>query len=383
MSDTPEVIPQAPEPAAFPTGEALLAAFDSAKPYQPTPAPEPFAAPVAATPAAPADPTPAATPAAAPVVAPEPTPAPAAPDYAAYLKETFGVDAPEALKEKLTLAEQAEALKANQRTAQDVAFEKLLADPNAATAFVRLQTTDFKTLPARELLAAEYAHKHPELPAELARLEADLEYNAKYAAAEFEDAEDPETKTAKLRLDYATKSALATMDKAKEDARQSVLAAAKPAEAEGPTPEQVAAEEARVAAWQSGVEAITAAPAVDLAYTVDGQQIKLSFDNKAPGFQEALTDPYGWLYKQICPTGDNSKPNISRLAEIVALATQTDTALKNTLAVGKSSVGAVLPLTEAVNPVPGAPQAPLAGGKTIEQAILEASQASRSRGAQY
>lgn len=368
MSEVSAPLTQDTDPLAGMSTADLAGAFASAKPVDLTAPPVAPVEPVA--PAAPAAP---ASENAAPPVAPdapaapvEPV-APAAPDYAAYLRDTFGVEQPDAIKTALEAAKEVEALRTNQRTPEDIALQALIADPSKGAAYLKLQTTDYKTLPTRDLLAAAYAHDHPELPAELAEIEAELEYNAKFAAAEFEDETDPTVKAAKLRLNYATQTALAKMEGAKEAARTAVVRQAAPVEAEGPSEES----QAQSAAWVAGVDAITAAAATEIVYNVDGSDIKLAFDNKNPAFREAALDPVAWLTKQLRPTGKYQETNYDRLAEIVALLTQPDVLAKNAYAAGKASLGAVVPLSQAVNPVPNAPQAP-----ATEQSVVEAFRAS-------
>lgn len=356
MLEETETLTQAPEaPVADTSAADLAAAFANAQPHNPNAQPAPVeAAPVEAEPAAtaPAEPVAAAPEAEAPT--------PATVDYAAYLKENFGVEAPEAIKTALATAKEAESFKANQRTAQDVAFEKLLADPKAANQYVKLQSTDFTALAEKnpqKLLALAYAHANPDMPAELAKVEARLEYEAKYGAASFDDPDDPQVQAAKLRLDYATKTAVATMEGAKTASREAVLNQATPM-ADGPTPEQTLAEETRVANWTKGVDDIINAPSLEIEYQVDGKPLKLAFDHQTPSFKEAMLDPSAWVFKQICPDGDPSKPNLDRWAVIVALAEQTDTMLKNAMQAGKAQVGAHIPMSLAVNPATSAPQAP-------------------------
>lgn len=356
MSEEISAPPVAPDPLSF-SPDALKAAFADAKPVDFSAPAEPAAPVQPVAPVAPATPAAPEAPATNPVAPTEPvapaTPAAPAVDYAAYLREQFGVEQPDAIKTALEAAKEIETLRGNQRTPADLALAELVADPAKGAAYLKLQTTDFKTLPAKELLAIAYAHEHPELPAELAAIEAELEYDAKYAAAEFEDADDPQAKAAKLRLDYAKNSALTKMEQAKEAARTAVLSTTPQAE----QPDAEAA--ARSGHWVQGVEAITAAPATEIAYTVDGQEVKLAFDNKSDAFKQAALDPVKWLTDQIRPTGKYQETDYDRLAEIVALLTQPDTLVKNAYAAGKASLGAVIPLDKQVNPAPAAPQSPV------------------------
>lgn len=341
-------------PAVEHSAEAIAAAFASPQPYNPTPASEP----VAAAPVEVVPPIEAAVPAPTPAVAVAPeTVTPQAPDYAAWLKEQ---ELPEDVAVIKTALQTAEALKANQRTAQDVAFEQLLADPAKAVQFVKLQTTDFTALSPRELLSAAYAHAHPDLSPEVAAIRAKREYEAEYSAAEFDDADDPAVQEAKVLLNAAVQSAVQTMEGAKTAAREAVLSKATPT-AEGPSEADTKAEadaKANGEAWFQGVENVINAEKLSLAYDLDGQPITLDFDHKTPAFKEAMLNPQEWLFKEVCPTGDPKAPNLDRLAEIVALVQQTDVMLKNAAAHGQSRLGAVIPLTQAVNPIPNAPQAP-------------------------
>lgn len=375
MSEIAEPITQAPEPIADLSPEVVAAAFAEQKPYNPNPEPAPVAAPEA----------PAVVPAAdAPPVAPTPAvvptePATSAPDYAAWLKSQELPEDVTVIKTALQTAAEAETLRANQRTAQDVALAKLFEDPNAGAQYVKLQTTDFNALPDRELHAAAYAHKHPGLPAEVAAIRARREYDAEFAAAEHEDPDDQDVQEAKVLRAAARAEELQTMEQAKTAARDAVLAKATPT-AEGPSEAETQAriaEEARATKWATGVEDIVSAPSLEIAYTVDGQELKLAFDHKAPAFKEAMLDPAKWLFGQVCPDGNPENMNLDRLAEIVALSTQTDTILKNTLSAGKASLGPVIPLTTAVNPLPNAPQAP-GNQMTIEEAFAQAKSVSRN-----
>ena len=377
MADNAEPITQVPDaPAAEPSAEAISAAFDNPQPYNSAPEPTQVA-PVEVAPA----PIEAANPAPTPDVAVVPeSVAPITPDYSAYLKETFGVEAPEALKEKLT---QAEAFKANQRTPQDVAFEKLMSDPVAAVQYVKLQSTDYNALSDRALHAAAYAHAHPELKPDVAQIRARREFDAEYAAAEFPDDEDPEAQEAKVLVADMRVQSLQTMEQAKTAAREAVLTKATPL-AEGPTVEQQAAQQLREAhtqAWTKGVENVINAESLALAYNVDGQEVKIAFDPKNAEYQAFVQDPIGWIEKAVGYDPQNpSATNFDRVAEMGAWLTQRDVMLKNTLAVGKSSLGAVIPLNTAVNPVSAAPQAPRAD-LSIEEAFAQA--APRSRNTNY
>lgn len=380
MSDQPEVIAAAPEaPADF--GDVdFAAAFASAQPYNPSAEPTQPASVEAD----------AVTASSASVAGEVPSQAPAAvgsaataPDYAAYLRESFGGAESDAIKAALENAGQNEAYKANQRTAQDVALAKLFEDPKAGADFVRLQSTDFTALSDRELHAAAYAHAHPELKPDVATIRARREYDAEYAAADFDDADDPVVQEAKVLLADARAQALVTMENAKTAARQAVLTAATP-EAEGPTAEQVqaqAAQEAHGTAWVNGIENVINAPSLELAYQVDGQEVKLAFDHKNAAFQEFMEAPAQWLEKAIGFDPKNpTATNFDRLAEIGAWLTQPDVMLKNTLSVGKSSLGAVIPLNAAVNPIPNAPQA-TGGEMTLEDAFRQA--AAKGRNTSY
>lgn len=377
MADNAEPITQVFDaPAAEPSAEAISAAFDNPQPYNSAPEPTQVA-PVEVAPA----PIEATNPAPTPDVAVVPeSVAPVTPDYSAYLKETFGVEAPEALKEKLT---QAEAFKANQRTAQDVAFEKLMSDPVAAVQYVKLQSTDYNALSDRALHAAVYAHTHPELKPDVAQIRARREFDAEYAAAEFPDDEDPEAREAKVLVADMRAQSLQTMEQAKIAAREAVLTKATPL-AEGPTVEQQAAQqlqEAHAQAWTKGVENVINAESLALAYNVDGQEVKIAFDPKNAEYQAFVQDPIGWIEKAVGYDPKNpSATNFDRVAEMGAWLTQRDVMLKNTLAVGKSSLGAVIPLNTAVNPVSAAPQAPRAD-LSIEEAFAQA--APRSRNTNY
>lgn len=378
MSEIAEPIPQVAEAPVADTSQAdLVAAFASATPYnsnaEPAPvatAPVPAPAPVEAT-----NPAPVA-------VAPESVAPTAAPvDYAAWLKEQELPGDVAEIKAALATAREAQALKANQRTAQDVAFEKLLSDPAAATAFVKLQSTDFTAMPAKELLAAKYALDHPELSPEVAAIRARREYDAEYAAADFDDPDDPAVQEAKVLLNAATQQAIKTMEVAKNAAKEAVLTAAAP-KAEGPSEAEVQAETQRAANWVQGVDGIVNAPSLELEYQVDGQTLKLAFDHQTPAFKEAMLDPNKWFFDQICPGGDVSKPNLDRLAEIVALTMQPDVLLKNAIATGKASLGAVISLDKTVNPAPNAPQGP-ASEMSLLDAFRQSVSANQSRNNSY
>lgn len=376
MSDTPEPIAPVEDAPAF-SEEQLSAAFDNATPVAQAPAPEPFAPEpvVALTPAVEA-PAPVAPVAAA--VEPDAVVPPqvAAPDYAAYLKEQFGVEAPEALKEKLT---QAETAAANQRTAQDVAFAQLLADPAKAVEFVKLQSTDFKALSPQELHAAEYAHKHPELSARLAASEAAIKFEKKYGAAAFDDPDDPAVEAAKLRLDHDTQARVAKMEGLKTTTRDALVGAAKPVEAEGPTPEQVAAQKEHNDKWMAGVDSITTSAGVDVVYNVAGKDYTVSLDNQTPEFKEAVLDPMQWLANTVQPNG---KPDFDTLALVISSYMNREKTFTTGFEAGKASLGAVIPMTNAVNPNPGAPQAPV-GGMTLEEAFAQAAPRGGGRNNQY
>ena len=374
LSDFDSQVSAAPDPLATFSADDLSAAFANASTgaYSGPPAETDVADAAAAPPAPVADAAPATNETAAP--APE---APA-PDYAAYLRDTFGADTPDTIKSAMQTAREADTLRANQRTSEDVALRALLEDPAKAQQFFSLQHTDFKTLPARELLAAKYAHDHPELPAELAALEADMEYDAKYAAAEFDDPDDPQVRTAKLRLSYAEQAARTTMEQAKADAKTAVLRPNTPEKAEGLSEEEKVRQNEF---WMKGVEGITGAGALDLSYDVDGTEVKLSFDNKNAAFQQAMLSPMEWLANEVQPGADPAATNYDRLAEIVALATQAPTLVKNAFAAGKASLGAVIPLSRAVNPAPAAPQGPVSGGMDLAEAMRQASM--RPAGNQY
>ena len=60
--------------------------------------------------------------------------------------------------------------------------------------------------------------------------------------------------------------------------RAAVLRQAEPAGAEGPSAEELARLDAE---WLQGVETVTGAEALEIAYDVDGQEVKLAFDNHA------------------------------------------------------------------------------------------------------
>lgn len=367
-----EVAPAPEAPVAESPAVDLVAAFANAQPHQPN---APFA-PVAEPPVE--APVEAVAPAAVePIAAVEAPVAPAevAFDYAGWLKSQ---ELPEDVAAIKTALQSGATAQANQRTAQDVAFGKLLADPHAASAYLKLQTTDFTALSDRELHAAAFAHAHPELKPEVAAIKARREFEAEYAAAEFDDADDPQVQEAKVLSANMRTDALATMEGAKTASRESVLTAATPT-ADGPTPAQVQAEEARAAHWVQGVAGIVNAPSLELEYQVDGQALKLAFDHKDPAFNAALLDPNKWFFEQICPGGDASKPNFDRLAEMYALTMQPDVLLKNAIAHGKAQIGAHIPMNVAVNPAPNAPQTPTAFDGTHDNRVAAALRSEMAR----
>lgn len=381
--ESAEIATAAPEAPTY-TAEALQAAFSQAQPVssQPEPAFEPTFAPAPVGVAPVSDP---ANPAPTPVVAIASESAPLAgvqPDYAGWLKSQELPDDVAVIKSALETAKQAETFKANQRTAQDVAFEQLMSDPVKAVQFVKLQSTDFAALAPRELLAAKYALDHPELAPNVAAIMARREYDNNYAAAEFEDPDDQTVQDAKVLLDAAIKSAGAAMEAAKTTARESLIAAAKPTRAEGPTPEQAAAETKRANDWVAGVDSIAGATALELEYTIDGQAVKIAFDNQSPAFKAAALEPMQWLADQVKPDGPDGRTDFDRLAVLIASASQTETLVKNAFAAGKASLGAVVPLDKAVNPVPNAPQAPT-GELSMADAIRQAVAAQNGRSSQY
>ena len=358
MADNAEPLTQAPEaPQADYSADTLAAAFANAQPYNHNAEPAPVAVPEPAViPADAAHPAPAAP---AVAIATESAPlAEVQPDYAGWLKSQ---ELPEDVAAIKTALQTTDALKANQRTPQDLAFEKLMSDPYAAVQFVKLQSTDYNTLSDRELHAATYAHAHPELKPDVAQIRARREYDAEYAAAEFDDPEDPAVAEAKVLVADMRAQAIQTMEGAKTAAREAVLANATP-QAEGPTAEQAqvqALQEAHAQAWDQGVANVSNGEPLQLEYDVDGQKVALAFDTKNPAYVEFMAGPMQYLEKLVSFDPQNPKAtDFDKLAEIGAWLTQRDVMLKNTLAVGKSSLGAVIPLSQAVNPISGAPQAP-------------------------
>lgn len=332
-----------------------MAAFANAQPAE-----SPGYAPAPAAQEAPAAEVLSEAPEAAAEIAALPVEAAAAPgvDYAAYLREQFGMEAPEAIKTALETAKEAETLRGNQRTPEDLAFRKLFEDPRAGAAYLRLQHTDFSTLPDRELHAATYAHTHPELTPEVAAIRARREYEAEYAAASFDDPDDPAVAEAKVLVADMRTQALQTMEQAKQAASAAVRSSA-PLAAEGPSVDELAAQAAeveRTTHWTQGVEQIVGAPSLEIEYTVDGQPVKLAFDNKSAAYKDAMLNPFEFIAKQVQPTGDWKQSNFDRMAEIIALITQPEVLAKNAYAAGRASLGAVIPLDRAVNPAPGAPQ---------------------------
>ncbi|GAC1596785.1 MAG: hypothetical protein NVS3B25_21380 [Hymenobacter sp.] len=131
------------------------------------------------------------------------------------------------------------------------------------------------------------------------------------------------------------------------------------------------------------MESVTAADGLDLAYNVDGKEVKLAFDNKNPAFKQAMIDPIGWLNQQLRPDGNPAHTNYDRLAEIVAMATQADVLVKNAYAAGKASLGAVIPLDRAVNPVPATPAGPSAEPTSLAEAFRQAASRNAPRLTQY
>lgn len=347
--------PQAPEtaPASQGLGEGARAAFAAR-----IPAKEP--APVAVSPAATPEPAPVA-----------PTPAPVAPQtapYGEFMKE-LGYESPEALKARLEATKDYdptafEQLKANQRDDHDVAVRNLLADPAKARAYFDLQTLKPEELAVgtidqqRDLLFEKYKLDNPTMSAKLAALEFEDEYEQKFALADSDETADPAVVRAKERLAHAVSQAVPTVKAAQDAAKVALLP--KPAEAQGPTPEQQAA---ATAEWLKGIDVVLTTP-IEQTVQVDGKPVKVVFDGKDAGLKDFLSTPEEFLTKLLhqtaFPDGADKPANMAGLAQLYGRLVQPDAIAKAAADAARAAIGAHVPLTTLTNPAPDAPQ-PLPG----------------------
>jgi len=348
--------PQAPEtaPASQGLGEGARAAFAAR-----TPAEEP--APVAVSPAATPEPAPVA-----------PTPAPVAPQaapYGEFVKE-LGYESPDALKARLEATKDYDPtafaqLKANQRDDYDKAVRDMLADPEKARAYFDLQTLQPDALATgtpeqqRELLFTHYKLQNPELNGRLAVLGFNKVYDAKYGLMNSEDPDDAEdAEFAKLQYEADIKRAAPAVKTAQETAKVAMLP--KPAEAQGPTPEQ---QTAAAAEWLKGIDAVLTTP-IEQTVQVDGKPVKVVFDGKDAGLKDFLSTPEEFLTKLLhqtaFPNGADKPANMAGLAQLYGRLVQPDAIAKAAAEAARAAIGAHVPLATLSNPAPDAPQ-PLPG----------------------
>ncbi|UYZ60094.1 hypothetical protein [Hymenobacter latericus] len=336
------------ENQSLPTAEPSLAdAFRNAVPVGQA-APAPAQTPEVSAPAADAAAIAPGTVDSAPqAVAPAEPAAPQAPafDEAAYLREKFGVETPAALAERLKAAEEAQTLK--QQLAEENALRKWVHDnPQEARAYFELQSTDFEAMDTKEVLRAKFLHDNPGLTGRLAEVKFEREFATKYGAADFDDPDSIEAEEARLMLDYDGTQARAAMNTIKEEAKQKLPAPATPAES-GPSAEEVAQYEAN---WISGVEQ-SIAEDLDIEFPTDGDQtisVKLTKDDLAI-LKDQMLDPIGSLQAEVVKDGQNDFSALLRRS-IGGNPQVMKVALQRAFEAGKKSVGAVIPMSTAVNP---------------------------------
>lgn len=349
-----------------PMSEGLRAAFANPQSGSPEPPPEPVQAPAATEqPAAPASSPSPAAPA---------SPSVPATDYAPWLKETFGVETPEALKEKLTLAEQAETLKANQRDAHDIAIRQMLTtEPEKAEAYFALQRVNADALATgtpeqqRRLLFESYKVANPALTGRLAELGFNKEFTAKYALMDSDDPDEAEdAEFAKLQYQSDLSKAVPAIKSAQEAAKIAVLPTA---EANGPTKAEL---EAFDLAWLNDVEATLKAP-VGQSFQVEGVDVNVDYEAN-PTLKDALVGQLDFvrehLTKVLYPNGVNAPADHAALARTMGSLLQPDAIAKAAFAAGKASVGAHVPMERLVNPAPDAPQPGASGGEPDRASVL-------------
>ncbi|GAA4391848.1 hypothetical protein [Hymenobacter koreensis] len=365
MEDTtPDFTPDTPQPN--PVAEAFAAAARGEAPAEPAPTPAVSAPAVSETVAVePGTAEPVAE--TAPVVAPV--------DYAAWLKEQVGVEDVTVLKSQLQLAQEAEAFKANQRDAQDVALRQWVADkPAEAAAYFQLQAQDFAKLAEddpREVMLQAFQARNPAMPADIALDEFVLEFARKFPNLSFEDADNPDFQRDQRRLGFAAQQDAAYMQEQQQAAKIAALPQAAPP-TEGPSAED---QQKNIDAHLQAVDAYFAQPA-EIEFSIDGAAVKVGVEN-TPATKAFMDDYVGGLQAFLFP--DGQQLSLDRVAALAAFATDPDGFAKHLYTAGKSAVGPSVPMGQLVNSAPAA-SASAAGGPTNSAAVAEAFRQLQERG---
>jgi hypothetical protein len=320
----------------------MVAAFANASATPPAPVEQPISAPApevsapAAPEAAAVEPGTAPDPAAvAPAVAPT---APAEPDYAAWVKQTYGVE-PDAVKAALDA--QPKLTELEKQVQEAAAIRELLSDPAKARAFVELTGTDFKAQVNDEpkaVLFAKFKADNPHYNGQAAQIRFEREFAAKYPGFGYEDTDSEAHREDALLVKEDATVAAEFMTGKQAEARKALEAPATAAPA-GPSAEQVEADAAKqlqeVESFFTGLEGFD--------FDVDGQKVAMPITN-LQAVKDATLDFGGFITKLATTDGKFDVQKAAMLAYKL-----TEDIAGHAAKAAKGSAGPVVPMAALVN----------------------------------
>lgn len=339
-----------------PLPEAQQPALPADEPVVPAPAPEAQAAAVVAE--------------TAPAPAVEPAPAPAAPDYNAWVKETYGVE-PDAVKSALD--NQSKVAEWQKAAEQAATVRELLADPAKLREFADLTTQDFAALAKdnpKDVLLAQFKASKPGMPADVAQTLFEREFNAKYPGLNYDDPDDALFQSDSRLLAYEAGEAAKFMQDKQAEARK-VLDAPTQAAPEGPSAAEV---EAQAAAYvQSVEEYVKGSQGAD--FTVEGQTVSVDIA-QADSYKNFMLDPVGAFKSLILD--DKGNIDMEKLDAFAFWQTQRENILSTVAKAAKGSAGPVVPIGQLVNNTTAATPPPAQGDRAgLIEALAAASRGQR------
>lgn len=346
-------------------------------------APPPVEAPVAATPDvsgldaallaygqspdAPPAPPAAADPSAA-------APTTQAPDYGAWLKENFGADSPDTVKQWQTAAQEAETLRANQVTAEQRALLQLAEKPEELVAYLQEQSRDYAAQAATDpisVLLTAFQKENPSLSA--AQAEAMFKYQHRDLLNEYQLAldnpEDADYQGAKQVAEAMALTKVPALTAAQQQMREKLQSAVTAGQAPQAQQQQViAAYQKEAADWFTA-----SAPKTIPVPVGGGVSVPVEVPNDA-AMLAGMQEPWDALLAGV--TSTDGAVDREALHQRLAFALHGPAIVEKAVAAALARQPASIPLDRLNNPVPAAAPAVVNNaGKTLDEALAQAAAA--------
>lgn len=208
----------------------------------------------------------------------------------------------EQLNAALAAQTELEATKAQLPTPEQKAYLNLLADPVKLEQYFALQRTDFKTMPADDVLKEKFFHANPTMPRNIAEIMFENQYAKEYPNLEFDDPEAPEYKRDLALRDYQAEEARKEMLALQETQKAAVLAAVPTTPVVQPAAEAPVFSDEELANHVASVKQVMAGT-VELSLVVAGQQLAVPVSDAARvEAEELVTDIVDFYQKRVTST---------------------------------------------------------------------------------